>query len=288
MPNILSNIICISSLCLLIGGCSTSDSPVSVTAMTFNIRWDNPNDGVDGWDLRKDWVSDVITESGAEIIGLQEALLHQIAHLDSSSAGFDWIGVGRDDGKTQGELSPILFDTTKWTVLEWDTRWLSSTPDSVGVAGWDAALPRIATIATLQHVKTQFELRVINTHFDHRGETAKLESAKLIRDWALEGNKPVLVLGDFNFKQHEPPYAALTDTVADRFLRDAGTGDTTSTFKGFDALKPVSGARIDYVLSAGHQGPDQNGQYATYSVIESIRSDRFVSDHLPVLSTLRY
>ena len=177
MPNSLSNTICWSALCLILAGCSPDAEPVVVTAMTFNIRYDNPNDGVDAWENRKDWVSEVIAESGAEFVGLQEAMLHQVSHLDSAGSTYDWIGVGRDDGENKGEFSPILFDTSKWKVLEWSTRWLSPTPDSIGVAGWDAALPRIATVANFKHLRTGFELRVINTHFDHRGQKARLESA---------------------------------------------------------------------------------------------------------------
>jgi len=230
----------------------------------------------------------VISQSGADIIGLQEALLHQVSYLDSVATDFDWIGVGRDDGHIRGEYSPILFDSTKWQVLEWNTRWLSQTPDSIGVAGWDAALPRIATVALFQDRATGVTLRVINTHFDHRGPKARLESAKLIREWALEGNGPVLVLGDFNIPPEDAPYSELIQPVDGRVLYDVASNDTTSTFKGFDALNPVTGARIDYIFSAGHLDSMELEEGLAYRVIVSERNGRFVSDHTPVVASIRY
>lgn len=55
------------------------------------------------------------------------------------------VGVGRDDGQTKGEYSPIFYDSDKFEQVDWDTIWLSPTPGRVGSKGWDAVSPQTYT-----------------------------------------------------------------------------------------------------------------------------------------------
>jgi endonuclease/exonuclease/phosphatase family metal-dependent hydrolase len=251
---------------------------MNTTALTFNIRYDNPSDGQDAWPNRSEWVASLIDSSSASVVGLQEVLHHQLLDITSHATRFAWVGVGRDDGLEEGEFSPILYDSTAWGLISWQTRWLSPDSSAVGVAGWDAALPRIATIADLEFKSNGTLVRVINTHFDHRGEEARLRSAALIKRWAHETDGPVLVLGDFNFTDSDAPYAQIAGNETQGALLDTATpfGATgVATFRTFDASN-TEGPRIDYVFTGPNVTP------LSYDVLAPTRNGRFPSDHLPV------
>jgi len=254
-----------------------------LTVLSFNIRYDNPNDGVDAWPNRSEWVSSIIDSSSASVVGLQEVLEHQLADILSHTNRFAFVGVGRDDGLSAGEFSPVLYDSTTWEIDAWETKWLSSNPSVVGIAGWDAALPRIATVVDFRNVSTGQPLRVINTHFDHRGEIARLESAKLIAQWATQVAGPVVVLGDFNFEDSQPPYAEMVSGQDSEGLLDSAAllgGSSAPTFLGFDATN-TSGPRIDYVFCNQALLP------VSYETLSPSRDGRFPSDHAPVRVNLK-
>ena len=261
---------------ILLAGCTAPAPPSDVTVMTFNIRYASPDDGVDVWANRKDWVAALIDSSAADIIGLQEVLQGQLEGILSRTDRFDWEGVGRDDGATQGEYSPILYDRTRFERLDGGTRWLSPHPDSVGSRGWDAALPRIATWVTLRERASGREFKVWNTHFDHRGEEARRESARLVASWMTDGD---VALGDLNALPQSDPWRELTGAG----LVDTGAvagQDTVGTFRTFDPASDVSN-RIDYVfLTPGRELVD-------YAVLDPIVGGRYPSDHLPVRVTFR-
>ena len=270
-------------LLLVSTGCSTdtdpganTDVPIDVTAMTFNIRYANPGDGVDVWENRRDWVAALLDSSGADVIGLQEVLHRQLQDILSRTDRFGWVGVGRDDGAQAGEFSPILFDSSRFSLVSSGTRWLSETPDSTGSRGWDAALPRIATFVTLQDRSTGRTWTVWNTHFDHRGEQARSKSAELVRTWMRDAD---LALGDFNVLPESDPWNQLILGGLIDAGRMAGM-DSVGTFRSFDPDAGISN-RIDYVfLHPRHE-------LRAYRVLAPIRNGRYPSDHMPVVADVR-
>ncbi|MDR9387467.1 MAG: endonuclease/exonuclease/phosphatase family protein [Balneolaceae bacterium] len=275
--------------------------------MTFNLRYDNPDDGENKWSNRKTFASDVIRNSGASMIGIQEGLHHQVVGLDSLLPDFTYVGVGRDDGATKGEYTAIFVDTTRLEVIEESTFWLSETPDRPSV-GWDASMERIATYAlvmprqkgqgtmqrtmqgTVQRTMAfgNRPLLVVNGHFDHRGKTSRTEAARLIQDKVEELRQfgameavPVIVMGDFNAS---PSSEAMG--VFSSFLTDAYHGATTSP-EG-----PVATYNAFEVIDGGYQDPEGRIDYVflsdefavnSYAAIDEIRDGRYVSDHFPIL-----
>ena len=124
---------------------------------------------------------------------------------------YDYVGVGRTDGATKGEYSPIFFLKDKYEALEKGNFWLSETPDVAGSKGWDAALERIASYAKLRDKATGKIFMAVNTHFDHVGVTARKESAKLIMQkiQQIVGNRPAVVTGDFNITEDDEAYTTM-------------------------------------------------------------------------------
>jgi len=279
------------------------DAAESLRVMTFNIRYDNPADGPDAWPLRKDKVAGMVRLYDADVIGMQEALRTQIDALAKLLPEHDWIGVGRQDGKDAGEFTPIFYRRDRLEIVDKNTFWLSPTPEKAGSRGWDAALPRIATWARFKDKQGGGEFYVFNTHFDHQGPTARLESARLLRAKAIEtaGDLPVVVMGDFNCTQSSLPYAWLVgretpahraaetaqsvpdksappakNALADAMLltRHPHHGPTT-TWNGFKALVP--GRKLDHIFIHGPITVEQ------HAVLADHWDGRFPSDHLPVL-----
>lgn len=66
---------------------------------------------------------------------------------------YAYVGVGRDDGISKGEHSPIFYDSDKFEELAWDTIWLSPTPGRVASKGWDA-VSQVALVHEVHHGQT--------------------------------------------------------------------------------------------------------------------------------------
>ncbi len=170
--------------------------------ISFNIRYNSYNniDGENGWPNRKAAVVKMINEERPAAIGLQEALIDQLQYLDSCLSAYRRVGVGRDDGKVEGEFMAIYYDTSRLQLLDWSTRWLSETSE-IPSKGWDAACYRTVTIARFRDRKSSKEFDYLNTHLDHVGKTARAEGAKLIANLVggYEAREvPVIVGGDMN------------------------------------------------------------------------------------------
>ena len=112
-----------------------SNRPVKTkdTIISYNIRYDNRWDKENLWSLRKNRLSQLLMDYDPSIFGIQEGLLNQVEWIDSTLRNYNYIGVGRDDGKGKGEFCAIYFDTTRYEVMESSTFWLSDTPNKVSI-----------------------------------------------------------------------------------------------------------------------------------------------------------
>jgi len=257
--------------------------------MTYNIRFDNPDDGINTWENRKERVANLIRFHGADLFGLQEAEYHQVTYLADQLERFEWSGVGRTDGKKEGEFSPVFFNAGRFVKLDGGTFWLSDTPDNPST-GWDAALPRIVSWVMLRERETGQDFFFFNTHFDHRGEEARRQSAELILKKIGEitgGDYPVLLGGDFNSTPDSEPYGVLTGSLNDAmesskyphygplstFMADGGP---------FYVAEGKGGVRIDYIFT------NDRVDVLRHGIIGTFRDGRFPSDHLPVIAEVQF
>ncbi len=246
--------------------------------MTYNIRFANEADAPHTWQARKPLVLTQINDYRPDIAGFQEALHHQVLDLENGMPGYIRLGVGRDDGATAGEYAPLFIFTDRFQVLEHGIFWLSETPEKVSV-GWDAALPRIATWATLSDRITSDNYLVINTHFDHVGSLARLKSMQLIvefiKDPGFAGYFTIL-MGDLNTGPEEEPYQWLStqqlfnDPYFEAACRKGGVG----TFNSFSYENRSD--RIDYILL------DRKLKALRYEVLMESHNGILPSDHWPV------
>ena len=260
-----------------------------VRVMSFNIRYSTANDGEDRWEKRQDFLIDTIRAYNPDLLGTQEVLADQADFLQQRLPEYGFVGGGRDDGKRKGEYSPIQFKKDRFELLAHGQWWLSPTPEKVGSKGWDAALPRIVTWARLKDRQSGKTVVYFNTHWDHMGKTARVESGKLMRKLVddLVGGEdvPVVVTGDFNSTEDTEQYRSLT--VGDgtgmklidayRTVHPEKKSDEAS-FNGFKGT--TKGLRIDWVLHSPHW-------VAKGAAIDrTTRDGRTPSDHYPVTAEL--
>lgn len=156
--------------------------PAPVNVMSFNIRYDNPEDSLDNWKYRKDRAANAIRFYDADIVGTQEVLHNQLEDLKQRLPEYGVIGVGREDGKEKGEYSALWYKKERFTLLDSGYFWLSETPEVAGSKGWDGACERIASWAKLQDMVSGKAYFALNTHLDHVGVVARREGVSLILD----------------------------------------------------------------------------------------------------------
>jgi len=252
---------------------------------TFNIRYDNPQDDPNTWENRQLAVSQLIHFHGFDIFGIQEGLRHQVKDLENLLPNFNFVGVGRDDGKEKGEYSAIFYRKDKFMIKKTSTFWLAPETDHPN-KGWDAALPRICTWAKMEETETGREFYAFNTHFDHRGVEARKQSAALILEKIKAINKenlPVFLMGDFNVDQTTEAYHLLqnapgmkdTYKVADFVY--ANNGSTNS----FDLTKSTERI-IDHIFVS------ESVKVKKYGLLTDTYHNRFPSDHFPVMAIIAW
>jgi endonuclease/exonuclease/phosphatase family metal-dependent hydrolase len=247
--------------------------------MSFNIRFDNPADAEDRWELRKKELCELIKKYDPDFLGIQEALPAQVEYLDAGLADYKYIGFGRDGKGSTSESVPLFFKANDYELVRSEVFWLSETP-KIPSKGWDAALNRITTYGAFLSKQTGDTIHVFNAHYDHRGEKARVNSSHLLisklKEWNLL-NAKVILTGDFNSSPDEEPIEVLQRT-----LTDARTSSKTQaqgphgTFNGFDT-NALPDPRIDYIFTL-------NLKVLNYITIDDKRKNgRWISDHLPVL-----
>jgi len=231
------------------------------------------------------------------LLCLQEVLHSQLQGLldglRQDAADWTSIGVGREDGKEDGEYSPILYRSSIWELQKRHTFWLSETPDRPS-KGWDAANVRLATLGLFKDRSTGQQLVAINTHFDHRGTVARHESARLIvqeaRKWTAGPQRhPVVLAGDMNSTEDQEAYKVLSssDSRMMDMLHMCGSSQTygySNTWTGFDGNGNGEGLkRIDFVFLSECEGRDWKAK--GYAIPENRFEDGvYLSDHRAVIA----
>lgn len=252
--------------------------------MSFNIRYDNPNDHENSWEFRKNEVVGLIAYYHPDILGIQEGLYHQVAFIQQHCANYNYIGVGRDDGDKKGEFSAIYFDTTKFSLIAQETFWLSEHPDTISV-GWDASMERICTYGKFKNITTNETIHIFNTHFDHIGTLARKMSAELILQkiaaYGLTKEKVVL-MGDLNAVTTSEPITLLRKALDYGFeIAEKEFYGPLGTFNGFNNTLATDN-RIDYIFT-------KNLKIYSYRHIDDRRINNLcISDHFPVLLEINW
>lgn len=267
-----------------------AEDPAVLRVMTYNIRYANPGDGPNRWENRKEQLCRTIERFDPDLLGTQEVLASQRDDLKKRLKRHHVFAAGRDDGKDRGETAAIFYRKQRFEKLDGGHFWLSETPDRAGSRGWDAALPRIATWLKLKdrNQPNAPPLFVLNTHFDHRGATARLESARLIMKKldGLAAGCRIVLLGDFNAGESSEAYSAVfaredgRRTLVDVYRAANPTRQKhESTFSRF-LTQPSTGDRIDWI------GCSPDWAICSADIDRNGTKGRAPSDHFAVTALL--
>jgi endonuclease/exonuclease/phosphatase family metal-dependent hydrolase len=252
---------------------------------TYNIRLKVASDSVKGevWKKRCQVMCDQLNFMAPAIFGTQEVLHVQLLDLLNGLDGYDYIGVGRDDGKTGGEYSAIFYKPSEVRLLDQGNFWLNETPDRPAI-GWDAACIRICTWGKFarQTATNDEAFYYFNLHMDHVGVVARREAAKLIVNKIREiaHGAPVIVTGDFNVDQNDEIYSIFTrsgllkDSYEAARLRFAENG----TFNSFD-IDLYTDSRIDHVFVSPAVQVDAYGILTNSYWVPNAESNTTVKGH---------
>jgi endonuclease/exonuclease/phosphatase family metal-dependent hydrolase len=260
-----------------------SGQPIRV--MSFNLRFDGAGDGANDWLHRRDLLVRTIQRFDPELLGTQEMLGNQPAFLRENLPRCAMLGVGREDGVVRGEINGIFFRRDRFDLIDSGTFWLCETPEKPGIRGWDADCTRLVTFALLRdRPNNGREFFFVNTHWDHIGVRARIESAKLMRQWIADraGKRPIIISGDFNIDADSEPYrillgADLRDTYR---LANPLRAENEGTYHGFTGIAQPT--RIDWIVCTHHF------DVQAAAIDRSCDGTRYPSDHFPITAVLAW
>ena len=290
----LSWVVLVIVLLLVVGssayGADRLGGGLLVAVMSFNIRYDTYLDGENRWSKRKGQVSEVIRRYSPDVLGVQEALRHQIDDIRKELPGFGEIGDGRD-GEDQGEYSAILYDINRFEVDDSGTFWLSDRPGKPS-RDWGNGYNRICTWVRLLEIGTGRAFYMYNTHLDHQSQAAREKSVRLIMAYIGKRKQqdPFVLTGDFNDGEESGPVKYLTGQgdgadrspiiLVDTFRLLHPNTEDVGTFNGF--VGRTKGAKLDYIFTA------PGSQVLEAAILRTMRDGLYPSDHYPVTATLLF
>ena len=265
-------------------------SAFEIDAVAFNIRFDNPKDGENAWPNRKEMVGKWIESESPDVIGLQEALRHQINDIKKVATAYSEYGVGRDDGKSRGEHCTILYLKKRFTLDKKDcgTFWFSDTPEKIASKSWGNEIPRICTWARLIHKKTGKGFYLYNVHYDHQSQSSRIGASNLIIERISnrkQSNEPIILMGDFNAAEKNPAITVFKEDplkLVDTFRVVKPDEKMVKTFHGFRGGS-FMGGKIDHVFIL-----PKTAEVRSAEIIRFNKDNRYLSDHYPVRAKLSF
>lgn len=248
--------------------------------MSYNIRMGTAKDGTNSWEYRYPATAMMIQDQKPDVFGVQEAFDFQIRFIEDNFTDYDCVGVGRDNGKSEGEHMSIFWNKKTVKMIKWGTFWLSETPEKPS-KGWDAACKRTATWALMKDKNTGKMFYFVNTHLDHRGSEARRQGLNLIVSRIDEINQkgyPMVLTGDFNMK---PDDAALTglEQKMQSARKIAPKTDNHATLNLWG--KGKADMVIDYIYVSGFSACPEY-----HTITEKYGAWKYVSDHYPIYAKL--
>ena len=252
--------------------------------MTYNIRLSLESDKENAWDNRKEDALALMSYYHPDYFGVQEAVPQQMVDIKTNLKDYDYVGVGRDDGKKQGEYSAVFYDRNKLEVLKSGTFWLSETPEKPS-KGWDAAYNRVCTYAFFKIKKSGKKFLAMNLHFDHVGDVARVNSSKLILEKIKElnpQNLPLTLTGDFNLTDDTEPIKIISQSLDNVFYHSRKPHyGPVGTFTAFD-VNTVPKDRIDYIFVKGFEVQSNR------TINDRRENLLYPSDHYPILAEISF
>ena len=273
---------------LLLAAVSALSLPAQETLRiaTFNNQYENK---VHPWADRADRVYKLIEAENWDIVGMQEPFWNQMADMDAKLTQYGWIG-NSTDGKIEDgywHYNPIFYRKARLEMLDWGRFWFSETPDVPGSKSWDSHTSRFCVWGHFRDRRSGRDFYHFNVHYDHKGETARRESSRLLlaRIAAVAAGKPYFVTGDFNTEEGTPAYDILVDAgLTDAFFAaPVRTGDRIASWNDW---KPM--LRVEEPSNLDHVFISPGTKALSWRLVITKFGGEYPSDHFPITVEWQY
>lgn len=248
---------------------------------SFNIRYGTPGDGENKWKSRRDRVMTIFKKYKEGIIATQEALPLQIDQILDEVSQLDVVYRSRTLEEKKGESNAIFYNKKTWKVVEDETFWFSDTPNEPATKSWGNTLPRIATIAVLEHKTSGKKLRLLNAHLDHRSDYSRERSVELILRKLMTEVEPMptVLLGDFNETPEGENITRIKQYFEDTYSGEELEGCTYHNWNGGSHCD-----RIDYIFYQKSEGLSLN----SFEIDRWKNKYFYPSDHYPIVANFSF
>lgn len=249
--------------------------------MTFNLRFVNEFDGENSWANRCELLVRTIAKYRPHVLGTQEGKPSQLFYLREQLEGYRMAAQWRhwDD---ECQYPTLYFLQDRLELVEGGEFWLSESPEVHLSKSWGSAFPRMISYARLKERQTLRRMWYLVTHLDHISETARRESAKMIRGWTATLEHPAVLLGDFNDSPGSEVHRILTlpqGPFKDSWeLRGGPEDERAYTHHKFTGI-PANG-RIDWILVT------PEFRVLDAAILRDHQEGRYPSDHFPYMARL--
>nr|WP_249110519.1 endonuclease/exonuclease/phosphatase family protein [Neokomagataea anthophila] len=254
--------------------------------MTFNVRYPNPEDGINIWENRRDILVKVVQKFSPDVMGTQEIFVQQAHYIVQHLPQYKWFAVDRFGGHDNEHMG-IFYNTDRVTLSDHGMFWLSHTPDVPGSIGWGATLPRYVNWGVFEYRKNSVSHRgrrflFLDTHFANRDvedAPARAHSVRLILEKLpqLAHGLPIILVGDFNSAPMDEAHRLMEKGLVDMWEHTAHKEGPEGTFHDFTGQSQVM---LDYIMTQGFK--------AIWMKVDTFhQGERYPSDHFPVEAILR-
>ena len=242
---------------------------MTLKVMSFNILCS---------DLTEDRMQRVVEQIRAEspdVVGMQEGtdkLCRKI--IKELGDEYGMLGHGRES-KSDGENNNILYKKNAFNLIESHTYWITETPE-VYSKHPESACYRIFTYQLLERESDGQVFLHVNTHFDHIGENARIEQAKILTAWiekTFRNQFPVVITGDFNCSAETTEYQTI---IAADYRATTSLGESKRTYQG--CIDDWAGTVIDFIFVNDLFVP------VSYKVCPEKMDGEWISDHNAIVS----
>ena len=255
--------------------------------MSSNVRFycarskkDDPDTGNRDWENRKVGYFKMINTMQPDAFGVQEAENIQLQHIHDNCPGYSYVGVGRTDGATKGESTAIFYKNDVLEVVDWGTKWASSTPDVIGsyFAENEDRQPRTSTWAIFEERATGKKFFQINVHTSlyEASQTKEVQLiTEIVKEKCPEG-VPVVLTGDWNMEEDASIMKPVNDSYSSA-RKTASKTDNILTFHWWGSSSTMSkNQHLDHVFYSGFEKPMR------FRTLNMQWEGLWISDHHPV------
>lgn len=269
------------------------DETDGLMVMSSNVRFysarnkaSDPDTGNRDWENRKVGYFKMINTMQPDAFGVQEAENIQLQHIRENCPGYSYVGVGRNDGAAKGESTAIFYKNDVLEVVDWGTKWHSTTPDVIGsyFAENEDRQPRTSTWAIFEERATGKRFFQINVHTSLY-EASQAKEIQLIADIVKEKcpeGVPAVLTGDWNVEEEDAVMKPVNDSFSSA-RKTASKTDNILTFHWWGSSSTMSkNQHLDHVFYSGFEKPLRfrtlNMQWEGY----------WISDHHPVYAIFSF